>query len=53
MHVKAAIEMQKIVMWVLAILVLAAILALTLTQLTPGTEGSLANKTIDTILTGP
>jgi hypothetical protein len=50
---KAAIEMQKIVIWVLAILVLAAILGLILTQLDPGAEGGIANTTIDTILTGP
>lgn len=50
---RAAIEMQKIVVWVLSILVLAAVLMLILTQLSPGAEGGLANKTIGTILGGP
>lgn len=50
---QAAIEMQKIVMWVLAVLVLAAILMLIFTQLSPNAEESLARRVIDTILSGP
>jgi hypothetical protein len=50
MNKLAAIEMQKVVMWALAVLVALAIIGFMYAQLAPGTEGSLTNETIGQIL---
>lgn len=53
MNKQAAIEMQKVVAWALAILVTLAILMFMFSQLAPGSEGSLTNSTLETLLNGP
>lgn len=44
---KAAVDMDKIVVWAIGVLVLLVILGFVIAQLAPGTEGSLMSKALE------